>query len=37
MLEELGLGENSEAKFQGGVHKKRTVQSGFWVQSQHLL
>ena len=37
MLGGLGLGENSEAKFQGGLHKKRTVQSGFWVPSQHLL
>jgi hypothetical protein len=29
----LCLDENSAAKFQGGLHKKRIVQSGFWVPS----
>jgi hypothetical protein len=37
VLRGLGLGENPEVKFQGGLHTKRAVQSGFWVMSQHLL
>jgi len=36
VLRGLGLGENSEVKFQGGMHKKHAVRV-FWAPSQHLL
>jgi len=37
MLRGLGLGLNSEVKFQGGLHEKHAVQRVFWALSQHLL
>jgi hypothetical protein len=36
VLRGLGLGENSEVKFQVGLRKKHAVQSVFWSPSQHL-